>query len=395
MDKVKLDKLKAYADKSRSKVFALSNWIKLNVKSFRLIDALECIYDYAKGSPQKMDDIIEHLTAKRKVYGRTQVYAGNTTPKMDIVKGNDGNLLLTGYENAEPLPLKGQKLPRNPNIFRKSDSQVKKTYQNIEDRIYDIGKEVRNMWPNASKTYISLAIVAIRKYAQIKKINTNRVIDGLKNGRLIFDDDTFEIKTTNNESRTVILDEDTIKRIVEEYQMTEYKFYSYIKKFLHDLLVDPVNAKPSDVLSSNGLTRYRLIHYLVNYGIVEKDEKLVDSDENGEPKNVTMKVRYKVPKKNFDRKLKRLYIRLFEKNIPTHEHVVSEDGECGGATGSDASGQYSQPLFGIQRREIYNVEEATTTDTVGSYQYTAPFVGDKETLSRKNGVGGSVSINKM
>lgn len=395
MDKIKLDNIKAYANKSRSKVFALNNWLKLNVKSFGLTDSLECVYDYANGSPKKMDDIIDHLTSKRKIYGRTQVYSDGTIPNMDIVKDGDGRLKLIGYENADQLPLKGQKQMKNPNIFRKNDGQVKKTYQNTENKIYDIGKEVRNIWPNASKTFISLAIVAIRKYAQIKKINSNNVIDGLKKGRLILDDDVFEIRTANNESRTIILDEDTINKIMEERQMTEYRFYSSIKKFLHDLLIDPVNAKPSSILSFNGLTRYRLIHYLVNYGIVEKDEKIIDTDEDGNLKNATMKVRYKVPKKNFDRKLKRLYIRLFEKNVPTRENIVMEDGECGGATGSDASGQYSQPLFGVQKRNIYNMEEATATNTVGDYQYTVPFTGDKETLSRGNGIRGSVSINKM
>lgn len=107
-----------------------------------------------------------------------------------------------------------------------------------------------------------------------------------------------------------------------------------------------------------------------------------------------MKVKFKVPKKNFDRKLKRLYIRLFERNVPQTE-VVSEDGETSGATGSDASGQYSQPVFGMQRRDIYNVKEATTTSTVGDYQYDVPFPSDDETMKRHNGVGGSVSVNKV
>ena len=31
----------------------------------------------------------------------------------------------------------------------------------------------------------------------------------------------------------------------------------------------------------------------------------------------------------------------------------------------------------------------------GNYQYTVPFGGDKETLARKNGDGGSVSINHV
>lgn len=395
IDKEMMVKLKEYASANKNKVFALNNWINLNMKPFKLTDALACVYDYANGNGNKMNDIIEHLTAKRKVYGRTQVYADDNVGKMDIVVDN-GKLVLKGYDRNNELPLKGQKQTKNPNIFRKSDNQTKKTYQNTEKKIYDIGKAVRDMWPTASKTYIALAIVAIRKYAQEKKINTDKVVGGLQKGRLFLDDDSFVIKSNNNEQKVIIIDENMAQIIAEELQMSEYKFNNAIKAFLHDLLIDPVNAKPSLVLTAYGYNRTKLLRYLINYGIVEKEEKINDTDENGKLKTATMKIKFKVPKKNFERKLKRLYIRLFEKNVPNlNKEIVSEDGEMGGATGSDSSGQYSQPVFGVQRREIYNVEEATATSTTGDYQYTVPFPGDKETLKRKNGVGGSVSVNKM
>ena len=267
MDNEKLNKLKEYNSKSHNKVMALANWINLNVKPFKVINALECIYDYAKGNFRTMDDIISHLTAKKKVYGRTQVYADNITPKMDIVTNGDGQLILKGYENADPLPLKGQKMDKNPNIYRKSDNQVKKTYQKTEEKLYDIGQEIRNMYPNASKVFISLAIVAVRKYAKEKKINTNNVIKGLKSGRLFLDDDMFIIRQRNNEGKVFIIDEQTAQLIAEELQMSEYKFYNAIKSFLHDLLVDPVYAKPSSILTAYGYTRGKLIQYLLRYNI--------------------------------------------------------------------------------------------------------------------------------
>lgn len=392
-----MDKLKEYAQASRNKVFALSNWLKLNVKPFKLADALKCVYNTAGGNFKKMDDIIAHLTAKRKVYGRTQVYAADPHKNMDIVMQN-GELVLKGYDNPDPIPAKGQKMAKNPNIFRKSDDQTKKTYQNTEKKLYDIGKAVRDMWPSAAPTFIALAIVAIRKYAAQKKIHTDKVVNGLQSGKLTLDDDNFVIvPTLKNEAKTFIIGEREAKMIKEELEMTEYKFYNAIKSFLHDLLVDPVNAKPSYVLAVYGYTRYKLLSYLLKYHIIEKEEKIIDKDENGEPKPATMKVKYKVPKLNFERKLKKLYIRLFERNVPQpEENIVTEDGEVmtGGATGSDASGQYSQPAFPIQRREIYNteVEEATTTSTAGDYQYDVPFPGDKETLKRGDGIGGSTSV---
>lgn len=400
MEPEKLAKLKAYAAKSKSKVFALRDWVTLNMKPFNLTAALECIYDYCGGKVTMMDDVIDHLTAKRKVYGRTQVYGGTNVSRMDIRVGEDGKLTLTGYERAEDLPLKGQRVPRNPNIFRKDNNQIKKTYQDTEKRLVDIGAAVRELWPTESKLFISLAIVAIRKFAKDKKLSTNKVIEGLKNGKLVYDDDTYSIVPKTNEGRVIIIDETTAALICEEYQMTEYRFYNSIKAFLHDLLVDPVNAQPNDALKLSGLTRYKLLRFLTYYGIVQKNEKLNDTDENGDPKDVTMSVSYRVPKKGFDYKLKRLFIKLFEKNLPPKgtddNEIVNEDGELtGGATGSDASGQYVQPIFGVQRRDIYNVKEATTTSTVGDYTYDAPCFSDEETRKRKNGVGGSVSVNRM
>lgn len=104
-----------------------------------------------------------------------------------------------------------------------------------------------------------------------------------------------------------------------------------------------------------------------------------------------MIVKYQVPKKDFDRKLKKLFIRLFEDNSSMTD-TITEDGE--GSTTCDASsGQFSQPLFPLQRGKMYSVKEDTTCNTVGDYQYDVPFSGDDETLKRNNGVGGSNSIN--
>lgn len=189
--------------------------------------------------------------------------------------------------------------------------------------------------------------------------------------------------------KTIVIKESVLQEIHDELEMTEYKFNSNIKHFLHDLLVDPVNAQPSDVLKMHGFNRSRLMRYFFNNDMLRKDERILDKDEDGNPKTATMKTKYKVPKKNFDRKLKRMWIKMFEKNVP-----VNEDGDCMGATTCDASsGQFVQPLFGgVQRREF---NEETTTSTVGDIAYDAPFMqySDDEAFKRKNGEGGSVSVN--
>lgn len=388
MDKELLDKLKEYNVKNHDKVMALRGWIDRYVKTFKLTDALACIYKYADGNMNIMNDIIAHLAMKKKTYGRTQVYSDYLNNKTDIVRNDNGELELIGYYQTDALPLKGQKISKNHNIFRKSDNQTSKIYHNTEERIMDIGAEVRGMYPNASKVYIEKTIQAIRNYAQIKKINYNRVIELMKKGRVRLDDERFVIRPIFAEGRTIIISYDTAKLITEELTMSEYKFYNNVKDFLRTLLSDPINADVSLTFKKYGITRSKLLRMLLNNGIVEVDEKINDTDEFGNPKTATMMVKYRVPKAKFEHKLKKLYIKLFEKNVP--EQTITEDG----ATGSDASGQFVQPAFGIQRRTFANdIEEATTTSTVGDYQYDVPFVGDKETLARKNGVGGSISVN--
>ena len=382
--------LNSYFKTHKSNVYALNNWCKLNAKSFSVYDAFGCIYEYANGNLNKATDIIEHLTAKKKVYGRTQVYSDGMNGKMDITYDDNGVLVLKGYENADTFPLRGQHMSKNTNIFRKSDSQVNKNYQKEEERLHDIGFVIRQLFPSASSAFLVKAIAAVKAYAQIKKIHTNKVLDGLKSGRLAFDFNKFRIIPSARESKTIVISSNTVQMITEELEMSEYKFYNNIKHFLKSLLEDPINTTVPLLLKKYGIIRSKLLRELLNFNIIEKEERINDKDENGEAKTATMMIKYRVPKKNFDRKLKKLYIKLFEKNLPVRK-LRNEDG----ATGCDASGQYSSPLFGVQRREMADIIEAATTSTCGDYQYTVPFPGDKETLSRKNGVMGSVSVNKM
>ena len=397
-----MSNLKKYAANNKSKVFALRDWITRNMKQFSLTDALECVYLAAGGYPDEMTKIITQLTEKRKVYGRTQVYNSEQISQIDIVRGENGKLVLKGYNpDKEPIA-KGQHMPRNQKIFRKSDDQVSKTYQNSERKMMDFGQQVRELYPEASNMYLTHAMQAIKKYATIRKISTDRVVNSLRRGTLKLMDkeyNSFEIVPASyNESKshTIVISEAMVKVLNEEFEMTEYKFNHNIRQFLSDLLADPVNAKPSEMLMRNGFTRSKLLRLMQSVGMIERDDKISDTDENGQPKTATMMVKFRVPKKNFDRKLRKLWIRTFERNLPERKVNLTEEGE--GATAADASGQFSQPVFPMQRRKMpveTEIEEATATTNVGSYQYDVPFAGDKETLARKNGVGGSVSINRV
>ena len=413
-------KIKEYITKSRKKCYALGNWKNLQMKPFSMRDMLVCICKAANGSLKEMDNIIDHLTAKRKVYGRAQVYADKHVGDIDIVKNQDGELELVGYKPDAPLPLKGQHQSHNPKVFRKSDDKVSKTYQNAEEKLYDLGQKVRELFPGTDNHFITFAMQAIRKYASERKINTDKVVKGLESGRYRIDTDIWRVvPNLKNESkedhkkerRIIILNESDVQRLQKisegydkEMEMTEQKFHSHIRKFISQILQDPVNAQPSILLKANGLNRSILLKYLLNSGILIRDERISDRDENGEPKTATMMVKFRCPKKNFDRKIQKLYIRLFEKNLPQRQiHLrseeINEEGEgcaVGGATSAASSGQFIQPFGGVQRRKMpTEIEETTTTMNTGNYQYTVPFGGDKETLARKNGDGGSVSINHV
>jgi hypothetical protein len=399
MNDVIIGYLKRYAANNKNSVFALRDWINRNMKKFSLTEALECIYLFTGGHTDEMSKVIQQLTEKRKVFGRTQVYSGSNVSQIDMVRDANGKLQITGYNpDKEPIS-KGQHTPRNQKIFRKSDDQVSKTYQNSEKKMMDFGQQVRELYPNESNMYITHAMQAIKKYANLRKIGTDKVVAALQRGRLKLKDDeynSFEIVSSFNESKIIVISENMVRQLNEELEMTEYKFNNNIRKFLSDLLADPVNAKPGFLLMRNGLTRSRLIRLMLSIGMIERDEKISDTDENGQPKTATMMVKFKIPKKNFDRKLRKLWIRLFERNLPEKKHNMEINEEGDGATSADASGQFLQPIFPVQRRQMpIEVEEATATTNVGNYEYDVPFGGDKETLARKNGVGGSVSINRI
>lgn len=401
-------KIKEFMNKSQKKCYALVNWSQLRMKNYRLREMLICICKAANGSINEMNNIVDHLTAKRKIYGRTQVYADNHINTIDIVRDSNGELKLIGYKPDAPLPLKGQHQAHNPKIYRKGDDQVNKTYQNAENRMFDLGEKVRELYPNEDNHFITFAMQAIRKYASDRKINADKVVKGIQKGRYIIDTDLWRVKPNifkneSKETHMIIVNESDISKISEKLEMTEQKFHSNIKHFISQLLQDPVNAQPSYIFKFYGYNRSLLLRYLIGSGILLKDEHISDKDENGNPKTATMMIKFKCPKKNFDKKLQKLYIRLFEKNLPKRQHhnkEINEEGEGGvvpaGATSAASSGQFVQPFGGIQRRKMpTDIDETTTTMNSGNYQYTVPFVGDKETLARKNGKVGSVSVNEI
>ena len=103
--------------------------------------------------------------------------------------------------------------------------------------------------------------------------------------------------------------------IKSEEKMTFFSFFKEIKKFIVDLLEDPINAKPGEELSMRGFTSGKLRKLLRDANVIVMKEK-IDEPHNEETGELESRyyLSYKVPKKNFKKKIRRLYQNLFENN---------------------------------------------------------------------------------
>lgn len=163
-------------------------------------------------------------------------------------------------------------------------------------------------------------------------------------------------------------------------EITFFGFLSHTKAFLKELLVSPLTADIDDYLKDNGLERETFISSLLSKNILEKETKIETQNDSDK-----FMISYKVPKRNFERKIRRLYATLFEQN-EIQESCLSEidlnETDCagamqGGGTNPDA-GQFTAPIGKVQRRRIYVTNEQldiikeTATSDAGDYQYDVP-----------------------
>lgn len=149
-------------------------------------------------------------------------------------------------------------------------------------------------------------------------------------------------KVNIEESRKVLVTTEQCKILQEmtedmREEMTEFAFKSNVRAFLKSLIGNPLEAKPSLKLISKGLTKNKLLYHLINANVLQKEEKIKDTDENGNRVSPTMSVKYKIPKENFDRKLRKLYIKLFDNNDTKEVDECTDAGSVGGS--------FVQPVF--------------------------------------------------
>ena len=176
-------------------------------------------------------------------------------------------------------------------------------------------------------------------------------------------------------SRRIIISESQY-RLIEQHQeeMTYYKFYTEVLKFLKELLSNPAEAQPSEVLKAHGIDRKKLIDGLVDRNIVTRSNKVIEKPNSKTNKEeASMLTKYSVLRKDFERKLHRLHIELCECVKPTvkllsNESIdedvdtIEEEGSIGGMSCSFAmqgsgtnpnAGQYDVPMGGVQRKGFW------------------------------------------
>jgi hypothetical protein len=117
-------------------------------------------------------------------------------------------------------------------------------------------------------------------------------------------------------------------------------FNSEIRNFIY-CIIKHENNNISDYWKINGIKNGDLFRLLKKYNIIEE----------------TIDGEILVPKKNFDKKINRLYYDFFEDENPGI--VMTEDdggaGSEGGASCSSVGGDYEMPVFGLQRRRLSNM----------------------------------------
>lgn len=180
--------------------------------------------------------------------------------------------------------------------------------------------------------------------------------------------------------KTVIINEKQQVRLkLLSENITVFGFIHHVKDYLKQLLKNPVYAQPDEFLIANGLNGETLKKHLEDSNIIFKHTKIESLGEKD-----AFVISYTVSADNTEKKLRRLYSKLFEQNI-VEGTILKEDGEGGfdgGATSADASGQFVQPLFGkpIRRKTVYisqkqydKLQEEAVMDTaIGDFGYDAP-----------------------
>ena len=149
----------------------------------------------------------------------------------------------------------------------------------------------------------------------------------------------------------------------EEEKITRHGFITHMEKYMKELLEKPISAKPDEYLDKYGIDYKKAQEMLLTpldksdpeSAVMRKEKKIITGND-GKDK---FSVKYLLPRKDYNRKMRKLFINSFEKNIIS-ELNLNEDGD--GATNCSSSGQFTTPLGSKPiKRTIYMTEDQMET----------------------------------
>ena len=120
-------------------------------------------------------------------------------------------------------------------------------------------------------------------------------------------------------------------------EMTRYAFNERMKAYMKKLLTDPLKADTDEFLKSHGIDGPKALEILTkrsnpedeNSAVVIKKATIKDNgvDDNGKRLKDSFVVKYRVPRKDFEKKMRNLYISLFERHLT--DNPLLEEGAWG------------------------------------------------------------------
>ena len=140
-------------------------------------------------------------------------------------------------------------------------------------------------------------------------------------------------------------------------ETSEYRFYSEVRVFISDLFRNFFKAQPSQYLKDRGFNKKKLVNELLSRKVIERSEKILDQS-NSDKKEPTYRVKYSLYDDNIDRKLNRMYIQHFKKNLP-EKKKSSEINEEGGASSCvSVGGSVDKRIGPMISKTIYESKHA-------------------------------------
>lgn len=158
-------------------------------------------------------------------------------------------------------------------------------------------------------------------------------------------------------SRKIYINESHLKLLKESTKEVTYeKFFNNVKSFLSELLTDPLNAKVGELFTTHGHSQKDLLKKMIDRGLLTRKENIKELPyEPGGKKEAKMIIKYSVPRKNFDKKMRRLYLEMFPSEV--NEGAIMTETDCGGVMQGGGSnpdaGQFITPMSPVQRKGFY------------------------------------------